>query len=519
MSFLQHPLDHRPVIIGAGLAGLMAALDAAPQPVLLITAAPLGEGAASAWAQGGLAAAIGADDSIENHIADTLIAGDGICDARAVRDILGEAPGLIDKLSRLGARFDRSATGGIALGLEAGHSARRIVHAAGDASGREILRAVIAAAQATPSITILENVAARKLIVRDGKIAGVLAMRDNGEAVMIRTSRVVIATGGAGGMYAHTTNPAGAIGHGLMLAGEIGAELADLEFIQFHPTALATNADPMKLISEAVRGENAVLIDEAGNRFMAGMGRAELDPRDIVARRVWRHICAGHQVFLDARHCLGARFATKFPAITELCRAEGIDPVNEPIPVRPAAHYTMGGIATDLDGRTNIAGLWACGEAASTGLHGANRLASNSLLEAAVMGARVARDLAGTTATRAAPLATIDNPAKPDASAVRAIMSRHGFVLRDEAGLRTAISALLSLAQESANTAGPARLAAAMCVAMHARQESRGGHAREDFLEKSPAFAKRSVVTLEAALRDARAIAAGHARIQTGRAR
>jgi L-aspartate oxidase len=306
---------------------------------------------------------------------------------------------------------------------------------------------------------------------------------------------VVIATGGLGGLYHHSTNPAGAIGQGLVLAARAGAALADLEFVQFHPTALDTGRDPMPLISEAVRGEGAKLVDERGVRFMAGQGRAELEPRDVVSRAVWRHMGAGHRVFLDARAALGGRFAARFPAIDALCRESGVDPGAALIPIRPAAHYHMGGIAVDAAGRSSVPGLWACGEAASTGLHGANRLASNSLLEAAVTGQAVARDIAGTSAGRPAPLAPLAAPPVPDAAPVRAILSRHAGVLRDDDGLSAAAEALMPMAEGP--TADPALLGLMMVGAMLRRTESRGGHARTDYPHKDAGLARRESLTWE----------------------
>jgi L-aspartate oxidase len=488
--------DDVPVIIGGGLAGLMAALRLAPQPCVVISGAPLGEQAASGWAQGGLAAAIGPDDSTDLHIADTLAAGDGLCDADTVRRIVAAGPALVETLARLGARFDRTASGAIAVGLEAGHARHRIVHAHGDGSGREIQRAVIAAVRAAGHVRVLEGCTATRLILRDRRIAGVLVQGAAGPFV-VRASRVAIATGGLGGLYHQSTHPAGAIGQGLVLAARAGAALADLEFVQFHPTALDTGLDPMPLISEAVRGEGATLVDERGVRFMAGQGRAELEPRDIVSRAVWRHMGDGHRVFLDARAALGGRFAARFPAIDALCRASGIDPGTAPIPIRPAAHYHMGGIAVDAAGRTSVPGLWACGEAASTGLHGANRLASNSLLEAAVTGQAVAADIAGTMAGRPAPLAPLAVPPVPDAAPVRAILSRHAGVLRDDDGLAAAAAALRPLAEGHGAAADPALLGLMMVVAMRRRTESRGGHARTDYPEKHPAFARRERLTWE----------------------
>jgi L-aspartate oxidase len=500
------PPDGCPIVIGAGLAGLMAALHLAPAPVLVLSRARLGEQAASAWAQGGLAAAIGADDSPELHLADTLAAGDGLCDAEVARRIVEAGPALVDELLALGARFDVAA-GAIRLGLEAGHGRRRIVHAAGDGSGREILRAVIAAVRRTPSITVWEGVEATRLVLRHGAIAGVLAQQQGqGSARVLRSDRVAIATGGLGALYAHTTNPADALGQGLMLAARAGAALADLEFVQFHPTALdvrhAGDFAPMVLVSEAVRGEGATLVDETGTRFMAGQGRAELEPRDVVSRAVWAHMQAGHRVFLDARTALGQGFASHFPAIHAACAAAGIDPATQPIPIRPAAHYHMGGIAVDARCRTTVPGLWACGEAACTGLHGANRLASNSLLEAAVTGRIAAADIAATATRRTAPIAAVSTPQAQDPAPVRAIMSRHAGVLRDAAGLSAAIAQLLPLAPSS----DPAALALMMTTAMLGREESRGGHARTDFPER--AAPSRVAATLEQSLATARRLPA-----------
>ncbi len=469
------PSTDTPIIIGAGLAGLMAALHM-PGPSVVLSRAKLGEQAASGWAQGGLAAAIGADDSCDLHLADTLAAGDGLCDPVVARSIIEAGPGLVEELVRLGARFDRRPDGAIGLGLEAGHSRRRIVHARGDASGAEILRAVVEAVRAAPRIEVREGCTATRLILRNGAIAGVLVAGPDNAPFLIAASRVVVATGGLGGLYQHSTNPAGATGQGLVLAARAGAALADLEFVQFHPTALDVGRDPMPLISEAVRGEGATLIDEHGTRFMAGLGRAELEPRDIVSRAVWAHRQAGHRVFLDARAAIGADFARRFPGIAATCISAGIDPATMPIPIRPAAHYHMGGIAVDASGRSTTPGLWACGEAASTGLHGANRLASNSLLEAAVTGQAVARDLSGTTAAHPRPIARLEPASVEDVASVRAILSTHAGVLRNGAGLAQADARLRALPPS-----GSAMLGLMMVTAMARRCESRGGHSRTDF--------------------------------------
>ncbi len=399
MSAGLHTLDGRVAIVGAGIAGLMTALRLAPRPVVLVSKAPLGVEASTLWAQGGLAAALGCDDSPELHAADTLAAGDGLCAPGIVERFTRAAPQAIDELARLGVAFDRVGAGGFALGLEAAHGRRRIVHAGGDGTGRELMRALVAAARRTPSIRVLEGFEARRIVVEDGAVRGLLVVGPAGP-LMLAADKVVIAAGGVGGLYEDSTNPSGSFGQGLALAARAGAELADPEFVQFHPTAFDGPARPMPLVSEAVRGEGAVLIDETGERFMAGSPGAELAPRDVVARAIWRRRAEGHRVFLDARQALGDRFATRFPVIAAFCREAGIDPARQPIPVRPAAHYHMGGIAVDAEGRSSLRGLWACGEAASTGLHGANRLASNSLTEAVVFAGAVAESVAGASFAR-----------------------------------------------------------------------------------------------------------------------
>ncbi|PSJ62924.1 L-aspartate oxidase [Pseudaminobacter soli (ex Li et al. 2025)] len=492
-------LEGRPVIIGAGIAGLMTALELAPEPVVLLTAGALGGEASSALAQGGLAASLGDDDSPELHFADTLVAGDGLCDEQVVRSIVEAAPGAIDKLARFGVAFDRSEDGKLRLGLEAAHSRRRIVHAAGDATGRELVRALSAAVRLTPSITVLEGVEARCLLVEDGAIAGVLAAGATGDVVLQTGRGVVLATGGVGGLFRDSTNPLGCFGQGLALAARAGAELADLEFVQFHPTALDTSRRPMRLISEAVRGEGALLIDETGRRFLADMPGAELATRDAVARGVHRHLARGHRVFLDARACLGSAFAERFPAIAAFCQEAGIDPATDPIPVRPAAHYHMGGVAVDVEGRSTVSGLWACGEVASTGLHGANRLASNSLTEAVVTAGWVAESIKATT-TRPVTANGVDAiPARPDPALAQNIVSSAMGVLRDGDSLHDAAAALLPLATGISASADPAAVALMMTVSALRREESRGAHSRTDFPTHS-AVALRSRLTLAEAI-------------------
>jgi L-aspartate oxidase len=492
METIRSELAGAPVIIGGGLAGLMTALRLAPQPVILLAKTPLAEGAASAWAQGGVAAAVGEGDDPALHAADTLAAGDGLSDPTVAARIAAAAPAAIAELQRYGVAFDRDTQGHFALGLEAAHGRRRIVHVAGDGTGAAIMRALVAAVRATPSITIVEGLEARRLLVDDRGIAGVLAAGPR-SACLLASRQLVLATGGLGGLYAHTTNPLGAIGQGVALAARAGAALADMEFVQFHPTALAVGLDPMPLVSEAVRGEGAVLVDETGERFMAGRGRAELEPRDVVSRAVAAHVAAGHRVFLDARRSLGADFAAHFPGIAARCQAAGIDPAIQPIPVRPAVHYHMGGIAVDTEGRSTVEGLWACGEAASTGLHGANRLASNSLLEAVVAAGFVADSIAGVASSPLPTPRPVALPPTPDAGSLRALVSETLDVVRERAGLDAAIARLQPLAFQGGGAADPALVALMIATAALAREESRGGHWRADFPHPSPAWARRLV--------------------------
>jgi len=497
MSMDIRHLAGRPVIIGGGIAGLRTALHLAPEPVLLLSRSPLGADASSVWAQGGLAASLGDDDDPALHISDTLAAGDGLCNAQAARRIVYAAPAAIEDLARLGVCFDRTPAGALRLGLEAAHSRRRIVHAGGDGSGREVMRALIAAVRSTPSILVVEGVEARRLAVEDGRITGVLASCSTGP-VSLATGRVVLATGGIGGLFHDSTNPLGSCGQGLALAAHAGAVLADLEFIQFHPTALDGPRRPMPLISEAVRGEGALIVDETGRRFLDDVRGAELAPRDIVARAVWKHLANGHRAFLDVRERPGATFAQHFPTIASACSKAGIDPARDLIPIRPAQHYHMGGVAVDLAGRTSIPGLWACGEVASTGLHGANRLASNSLTEAVVCARWVAESLAGTPARRTEPAIASACPS-PDPKTVRPLLSHALGVVRDGEALKAAARALLPLAERKETASDPAAVGLMITIAALRRRESRGAHFRTDFPHHAT-VARRSQITLEAAI-------------------
>jgi L-aspartate oxidase len=500
------------LVVGSGVAGLTAALGSAPRRVTLLTKTGLVSGS-SPWAQGGIAAAVGADDSPALHAADTMAAGAGLNDPDVVALLTGEGPERLRTLLELGARFDRDAAGRLHLGREAAHGRRRILHAR-DATGAEIVRALSEAVRQAAEIRVEEGAFAIDLVLDGPRVAGVLALHADGRRVLHLAPAVVLATGGLGRLYLHTTNPSEATGDGLAMAARAGARLVDLEFVQFHPTALAAEgADPMPLLTEALRGEGAVLLDGRGRRFMPDEHPdAELAPRDVVARAIWRRQVAGEGVFLDARAAVGDRFPERFPRVFEICQSHGLDPRSEPIPVAPAAHYHMGGIAVDFEGRTSLPGLWACGEVSATGVHGANRLASNSLLEALVFGARVAEDVrreipAGPVAVRTAGLLVAEGADSPRAVAgdaeltarVRRLMWEKVGLMRDEVGLLAARDELDRLAEAYPQAAGEARnllgIARLVTAAALARFESRGGHFRSDVPAPDPAWQRRLFLT------------------------
>lgn len=483
-------MSHSPqniVVVGGGVAGLATALRLAPAPVTLIVASPLGAEAATGWAQGGIAAAIGPDDRPDLHAIDTLTAGAGLSEPHVARRVAGAASAAIDWLVSLGTPFDRNANGSLALGLEAAHSRRRIVHAEGDGTGRVVLETLARAARDCPSIQVMEGWRATELLTdENGRVAGVAARDREGRVAALPARAVVLATGGLGGLYASTTNPLGAVGSGLALAARAGATLRDMEFVQFHPTAMAVSGDqraplaggpaPMPLATEALRGEGATLVNEHGERFMAEVPGQELAPRDVVARAIFAELAAGRTVMLDARLKDVER---RFPGVVALCRANGLDPARAPIPVRPAAHYHMGGIRVDDAGRASVPGLWACGEVASTGLHGANRLASNSLLEALAYAAWIAEDIAGQDAASPAPRpAGAARPLSPVRPEIRTLMDLKVGVVRDAQGLEEAAARLGALADASGDDLSLVALMVAEAALR--RIESRGGHFRAD---------------------------------------
>ena len=500
------------VILGGGLAGIFCALKLAPRPVTVLTAAPLGGGGSSYWAQGGMAAAVADGDTPAKHLADTIAAGAGTVDAKIAELMTLEARERIADLLAYGVPFDRDLEGRLAVGREAAHSERRIVHVRGDSAGKEIMAALIEQAKATPSIRILEGWVGETL-TRDGRsIRGVIARPNEGRAltaVEFPAHAVVLASGGIGHLYRVTTNPVQANGHGLAMAARAGAVIADPEFVQFHPTAIDIGRDPAPLATEALRGEGSILIDRTGRRFMPGYHPdAELAPRDIVARAIHAEIQAGRGAFLDAREAVGAAFPKKFPTVWETCTSAGIDPRVDPIPVAPAQHYHMGGVLTDANGRTSVDGLWACGEVASTGVHGANRLASNSLLEAVVFGARIARDIQGLLPSPRVARWSVEGDrteaelpgvADPDTiEKVRTAMADDVGVIRTASGLSRALALFDGLESRTRDVSTRNTLVAARLVtaAALARTESRGGHYRADFPETDPAQARRTFLTL-----------------------
>ncbi len=531
LKFQRRARQHRVLVIGGGLAGLFTALRLAPLPVTVLTPKPLGEGASSTWAQGGIAAAIGQGDTPGSHAADTIAAGAGLTDPAVAQLVAFDAAARVEDLLRYGVPFDRDLEGKLRLSREAAHSARRIVRVEGDRAGKAIMAALIAAVASAPSISILENTEAVELVRSKGRVRGVYARRtgEPGHASFLPGCAVVLATGGIGQLYRITTNPKEANGGGLAMAARAGAIIADPEFVQFHPTAFDVGRDPAPLASEAIRGDGALLVNGSGERFMAAVHpAAELAPRDIVARAVHREIAQGRGAFLDCR-ALGLEKA--FPTAFEVCREVGLDPEKQPIPIAPAAHYHMGGVFTDVRGRTSLTGLWACGEAACTGVHGANRLATNTLLEAVVFAARVARDIA-VDAPQWAALAeesfvgeeSIDLPKEDAAKAanaileLREIMATHVAVERSQTSLKTALCSLRGLSAEAPSLEFRGMMESALLVTAgaYARKESRGAHFRTDYPEEAAGAPRHTYLTLRNADAVMESVAGGEKRFIAG---
>ena len=499
------------LIVGAGIAGLRAAITlAAAGRVLVVTKEALGE-SNTQYAQGGIAVAISGSEDVELHLEDTLAAGDGLVDPIAARVLVEEGPARVEELLGWDTHFDRYATGELMLTREGAHSRNRILHANGDATGREIGRALLARASATPGITLLPWTLLTDLITSDGRVFGATLLDENGEIRTVHARSVLLASGGAGQVYSDTTNPAVATGDGIAAALAAGAELADMEFYQFHPTALSLSGVPRFLLSEALRGEGAWLVNAAGERFMHRYHPLlELAPRDVVARAITREGMGTRPgetlpVYLDMRHVTSVDPDARFPGISAFLHQHGLDLARDLIPVRPAAHYLMGGVRTDVDGRTSLPGLYAAGEVACTGVHGANRLASNSLLEGLVFGARAAEAMRRESgdpvkAEVRASLPTSDVSLPRVEEAIRRLqqqMWEHAGLLRDAELLR---SIDLAEATRYANAIPSsqwtrreyearslARVARAIVVCALAREESRGAHYRNDFPQRDDA--------------------------------
>jgi L-aspartate oxidase len=470
------------LIVGAGLAGLFLALRLAPRRCTVIALAPLGQAAASAWAQGGMAAALSPQDLPELHAADTVAAGAGLVDPVVARLIATDGPERVRNLVALGVPFDRTADGELALSLEAAHSRARVARVAGDLAGKAIMEALTYAVQSSSHIEVMENVRALALLQdASGRIGGVLAERVGGERMELRASETVLCAGGSGGLFGVTTNPMSSRGEAIAMAWRAGAMVSDPEFVQFHPTAIDIGRDPAPLATEALRGEGATLIDAKGRAFMLDYNpKAELAPRDEVARAIHAERMAGRGAFLDCRKAVGEHFPEHFPTVFEACMSAGIDPRTQPIPIAPAMHYHMGGVASDLWGRTTLEGLSVCGESASTGAHGANRLASNSLLEAVVFADRIARRLRDSE-LMAAGEAAGEAPMEPDAAAMvqlRRGMDAYVGVARDAAGLSRQVE---WIAAQPSRVSSPFLTARLIAECALAREESRGGHYRTDF--------------------------------------
>jgi L-aspartate oxidase len=484
--------SHRPVIVGTGIAGLWTAwrLASEGRSTVVLTKETLAD-SASAWAQGGIAVALGPGDSPSQHAADTLAAGDGLADPEAVRILTSEGPDRIYELLALGARFDRGPDGRLGFGLEAAHTRPRIIHAGGDRTGAALISCLAELIRCHPLVELVEHAEVTRLLMDGDRVVGVAVLPRGGAAYAIPASAVVLATGGVGQLYAVTTNPRVATADGWALAHRAGARLRDLEFLQFHPTALKlSGVNPAPLVSEAVRGAGATLVDQAGRRFALDADpRGELAPRDVVARAVAQADAAGG-AWLDARGVTD--FATRFPGITAMLAQHRIDPTRDLIPVAPALHYAMGGIQTDLEGRSSRPGLWAVGEVASTGVHGANRLASNSLLEGLVFADRAGRALQDgeDRADAVPPVAAerdpgLDEECEEIRREMRELMTAHVGLQRTEASLLHAEQSLAALTARTPEGAWRTRnqllVASLITQAARRRRESRGGHRRLDY--------------------------------------
>ena len=488
------------VIVGGGVAGLTTALNLAPRKVCIITKSTLGVNTSSMWAQGGIAAAVGINDSVKSHIEDTVATAKGLADENVIVKVVNEAKNIINDLESFGVNFDKNDDGSFDLGLEAAHSSNRIVRSKGDSSGIEIMRGLIEKVHDSNNITVLENVSIDSIMSENNTIHGVIGRlaQDNipDNQVIIECSNVVLATGGLGGIFANTTNPRSSYGEGIALAAQAGAVLTDMEFIQFHPTGLDFGLDPTPLATEAIRGDGAYLVNQNEERFMLGVHpENELAPRDLVAQNLFKQIEEGNSVFLDCRK-VSSEFETKYPQVASYCQAAGLNPKKDLLPILPVAHYHIGGVKTDLEGKTSIEGLWCCGEVAATGIHGANRLASNSLLESMVFGRIVAKNINSLPIKRVNKI----NPdfirmhkektknrirAKKYIWQLRSSMMRNIGIVRNHSSIVRGLHDILKIERESKGLSAKLNdmilVSKFIIIGAYLRKESRGCHLRSDY--------------------------------------
>ena len=488
------------VIVGGGVAGLTTALNLAPRKVCIITKSTLGVNTSSMWAQGGIAAAVGINDSVKSHIEDTVATAKGLADENVIVKVVNEAKNIINDLESFGVNFDKNDDGSFDLGLEAAHSSNRIVRSKGDSSGIEIMRGLIEKVRESHNITVLENVSIDSIMSENNTIHGVIGRlaQDNipDNHVIIECSNVVLATGGLGGIFANTTNPRSSYGEGIALAAQAGAVLTDMEFVQFHPTGLDFGLDPTPLATEAIRGDGAYLVNQNEERFMLGIHpENELAPRDLVAQNLFKQIEQGNSVFLDCRK-VSNEFETKYPQVASYCQAAGLNPKIDLLPILPVAHYHIGGVKTDLEGKTSIEGLWCCGEVAATGIHGANRLASNSLLESMVFGRIVAKNI------NSLPIKKVNkiNPdfirmhkektknrirAKKYIWQLRSSMMRNIGIVRNHSSIIRGLHDILKIERESKGLSAKLNdmilVSKFIIIGAYLRKESRGCHLRSDY--------------------------------------
>jgi len=499
------------VIVGGGIAGLTVALNLAPRKVCVITKSTLGVNTSSSWAQGGIAASIDKNDSNEDHVSDTLRTAKELADEDVVRTIVNESSNVIKDLEEIGVQFDKNPDGSFNLGLEGAHSFNRIVRSKGDSSGIEIMRGIIKEVKSAKHVTILENISIDSIMSENNIIYGVIGrltdknIPDN--HVVIQSPQVVLATGGLGGIYANTTNPRSSYGEGIALAAQAGATLTDMEFVQFHPTGLDFGLDPTPLATEAIRGEGALLVNQNNERFMFEVHpNNELAPRDIIAQNIFKQIEKGNSVFLDCRNKIFKNFKDRFPQVYSYCIKADINPEEELIPIIPVAHYHIGGVKTNLKGQTSIRGLWCCGEVAATHVHGANRLASNSLLESLVFGKIVAKEINSQPIEKERELIsptfikTYKEKTKNKIMAkkyiwqLRSSMMRNLGIVRNKVSILRGLTEIIKIERESRGLSAKLNdmilVSKFIIIGAFKRMESRGCHLRSDFLESKKEFLK-----------------------------